>query len=170
MDGADYYRRLPKRLLSAYPSHRVFEILAKHISEQVESPPYTVDLARLAQMPREVQTTYWLWRFVCEAGIAGMDVFILNSLGIYSSNIHAALIAIGAKELVANLEAAVAFARDAHAEFTRLASQEWFDQFSSYGPFNSLQSINRPTFALIDGLRDAVATFIQQNEGKLFID
>jgi hypothetical protein len=108
------------------------ERVADAISRQVETPRGP-DLQQLADAPLPARTVYWLRRFECEAGICGMDVFVLESLGIHSPEIHAALRELGANELAHILEEAVALARDGPAEFKRLSDQSWFEQFAPSG-------------------------------------
>jgi hypothetical protein len=161
------FQKLP-RMPNEKKKHRLFEYVATHIREQVEIPAYVVNLDRVARLPTSAKTVYWLWRFQCEAGICGMDKFVLDHLGIYSPQIHAALKAVGATELVQLLEEAIPLARNGPAEFKRLPDQSWFKQFPLTGRFAELHLINKPTFALENELSNIVAGFIDLNKAELF--
>jgi hypothetical protein len=163
-----YFHKFSRALLRTSHNHHFFELVADGICDQVEHPPCEVNLERLALVPQEVRTIYWLWRFQCEAGTGGMDVFILEPLGIYSPQIHAALKTVGAKELVHRLEAAIPFAREGPAEFTGLEDQTWFNQFTPVADFPMLESVNEGIFPLVHALSDIVAAFIRSHEATLF--
>jgi hypothetical protein len=111
------FRKLPRSLLQPEKQDRLFELGAKFIRAQVEDPMWYPNAERAAAIPQEAQTVYWLWLFVCEASLNGIEVFILEPLGEHSREVHAALTAVGAKELVRRLEAAIPLAREGPAEF-----------------------------------------------------
>src|SRR5262249_16489409 len=126
---------------------------------------------RLAAIPIEAQTIYWLWRFQSEAGHGGLEVFVLDWLGIHSPQVHAALKSVGAQELAIRLEAAIAIARTHQyhsAEFTRLKDQAWFGQFPPNPEYPTLQSVDRGIYPLIIALTDAVVVYIKANRPVLF--
>jgi len=176
------FRKLPRSLLQPEKQDRLFELAAEGIREQVEDPPWVPNADRAAAIPPEAQTVYWLWLFVCEASGNGIEVFILNSLGECSPQVHAALKAVGAKEFVRRLEAAIPLAREWAAEFTMLPDQSWFNQFTPVAEFPTLRSIDDKgpgrdagpgrfgVYALFDPLRDAADAFIRANEHVLFED
>jgi hypothetical protein len=163
------FQKAPLSLLNNPRPHRIVSLVAKHIADQAEDPQLGMNPDRIATMPQEAQVVYWLWVFQCEAGVCGIDVFILNSLGMYAPQIHAALRAVGAKDLVRLLEASVAIARNLEtAEFTRLADQSWFDQFPPTSQFSSLDSMNPEAFRLIKALPDLVVSYVRAHRDVLF--
>ena len=176
------FRKLPRSLLQPEKQDRLFELGAKFIRAQVEDPMWYPNAERAAAIPQEAQTVYWLWLFVCEASLNGIEVFILEPLGEHSREVHAALTAVGAKELVRRLEAAIPLAREGPAEFLTLPDQSWFNQFARVAEFPTLQSIDNAgprrdagpgrfgVYALFDPLRDAADAFIRANEHVLFED
>jgi hypothetical protein len=171
------FQKLPNQLLSKEDKHRLFELVATNIREQVEQPLYQRNLDRLAAVPREAQAIYWLWLFQCEASLNGIEDFILQSLGKYSPQIHEALTMVGALELGRRLEAAVPLAREWAAEFTTLSDQSWFNQFAPMPEFPTLQSVDRPTpqsgekdvYTIIESLDELVGAFIRSHEQVLFV-
>jgi hypothetical protein len=162
------FQKLPKSLLETRKNHGLFEAVARGIRLQVEDPPYAVNMLQLAQIPYPAQAVYWLWRFQCEAGVCGIDVFVLNRLGVYSPQVHSALKAVDAIALALLLEKAVALARDESAEFRQLPDQSWFEQFSRTTDFSDLHLLNKPVFSLMDALSDLVAAYIRANEADIF--
>jgi hypothetical protein len=162
------FKKLPGSLLKISDSKQLVDAVTKQIEEQVEHPPFTVNLHFLALAPEAAQRIYWLWRFQCEAGISGMDVFILDSLGVYSPQIHSALKTVGATELAHFLEAAIPLAREGPAEFKRLPDQSWFNQFRRRGEFAELHLMNKAVFTLVDALTDLMAAYIRMNGSDLF--
>jgi hypothetical protein len=110
------------------------------------------------------QVVYWLWRFQCEAGLNGLEVFTLNNLGIYSPQVHGALQIVGAKELVRRMEAAIPHARRSDAEFCLLKDQSWFEQFEPIPDFPTLQSVDVGVYPIIDSLAKLVVEFIRRNK------
>lgn len=164
------FQKIQRSLLEAKHNQRLFGDVAELIAKQVELKPDGLDPNHLRQIPNEAQTVYWLWRFECEAGISGMDQFVLDWLGIYSAEIHSALKEVGANELVRLLEAAISLARDGPAEFRRLADQSWFNRFARKPEYPTLDALNRTTFALMNELTDLAANYIKSNEKLLFQD
>jgi hypothetical protein len=139
------------------------------VAAQVEDQSFVANRERLAAIPIAAQTIYWLWRFQAEAGHGGLEVFVLDWLGIHSPQVHAALKSVGAQELALRLEAAVAIARRHHcAEFTRLEDQTWFGQFPPNPEYPTLQSVDRGIYPLIDALTDAVVAYIEASRCVLF--
>jgi hypothetical protein len=161
------FEKFPKSLLQ--DERRLFEIVAERIQKQVESPQCEPMAERLAIIPAAGRTVYWLWLFNCEAG-CGMDVFILNSLGIYAPEIHAALKAAGAGKLTRQIEEAIPAARRGPAEFKRLKDQTWFEQFEGTGEDLSWNSINKKAFASLEELPRLAISFIKANAKALFAD
>jgi hypothetical protein len=162
------FQKLPKQLLATDDKHRLFELVATEIREQVEQPLYQKNLERLAAVPREAQGIYWLWLFQCEASLNGIEDVILQSLGKYSAQIHEALTMVGARELARRLEAAVPLAREWGADFTTLPNQSWFDQFAPMPEFPTLEAVNENVYPIIDSLDDLVTAFVRSNEQVLF--
>jgi len=141
----------------------------KEIAAQVEDQPYVVNLDKLATVPDEAQTVYWLWRFAGEVATGGLEVFVLDWLGIYSPQIHAALKAVGAHELLHRLQAAIPIAlRRGSAEFTRVPDHAWFEQFAPVSEYPTLQSIDKGVYPIVLSLTDDVVAFIKLNETILF--
>ena len=68
------------------------------------------------------------------------------------------------------LEAAISLARDGPAEFRRLADQSWFNRFARNPKYSTLDTLNKPTFALMNQLTDLAANYIKSNERVLFQD
>jgi hypothetical protein len=165
-----HFQKLQRSLLQAKHNQRLVGDVAELIAQQVEIKPDGLDPDRLRQIPGEAQTVYWLWRFECEAGISGMDQFVLDWLGIYSAEIHSALKEVRANELVRLLEVAISLARDGPAEFRRLADQSWFNKFARKPEYPTLDTLNKPTFALMNGLTDLAANYIKSNERVFFQD
>ena len=99
-----------------------------------------------------------------------MDVFILNSLGIYSPQIHSALKAVGANQLVHLLEAAIPLARSGPTEFKRSPDRAWFDKFPLTTEFAELHLVNRVAIPLVDALPNLVAAYIRLNSADIFED
>jgi hypothetical protein len=168
------FRKLPRSLIQRKKQDRLFQLAAEDIRKQVEDPPWIPNADRAAAIPPEAQTVYWLWLFVCEARGNGIEAFILNSLGECSPPIHAALTAVGAKEFVRRLEAAIPHARESCAEFTNLPDQSWFNQFAVVAEFPTLQSVDDlgsvrfGVYDLFDSLREAADAYIRSNEHVLF--
>jgi len=163
------FRKLSRSLVETASDQRLFESVCDEIAAQVESRPFTVDPDKLASVPDEAQTLYWLRLFEAEAGNNGMEVFILNSLGVYAEQIHTALKAVGAGELVRRLEAAIPFALANHgADFERLPDLSWYKQFPPSREYPTLQSVDKGIYPIVDSLTDAVAAFIRRNEKILF--
>jgi hypothetical protein len=163
------FQKVPLSLLRDAKPHRIADLVAKHIVDQADEPRVGVNPDRVAAMPHEAQVVYWLSVFQCEAGVCGIDVFILNSLGMYAPQVHAAFRAVGANDLVRLLEASVAIARHLEtAEFTQLADQSWFDQFPPTGEFSSLDSMNPTAFRLINALPDLVVHYVRAHQEILF--
>jgi hypothetical protein len=164
------FRRLSRALLGPENQSRLFELAAKDITAQIEDPPhYRRNPDRAAALPCEARTVYWLWHFFKEAQLGGMDVFILEPEGIFAPQIHAALVNVGATELVRRLEAAIPLAREAGvAEFSTLPDQSWFEQFRPVPDFPTFKSINEGVFPLIQSVLDMAAAFIRSNENALF--
>ena len=167
---ASRFEKLPRSLLDSKKGQRLLDVITQALDEQVETPPGVLKLDRLASMPPEVQTVYWLWRFQCEAGCGGIEVFILDWLGLHTREVHAALGAVGARELVRRLEAAIPLARSSAAEFTRMQDQTWFDQFPRVREFPTLQSVDQGVFPIIGSLTDAIEHFVRANSRVFFED
>jgi hypothetical protein len=164
------FHKLSKAKLKTIGPKQLFDSLIEHIQKQIDHPSDSFDADRLQQMPVEVQIVYWIWRFECEAGVCGMDKFILDDLGIYAPQIHASLKEVGAHELVRLLETAVSIANHLEAaEFTRLADRSWFDQFPKALDAPELHLLNRRVFELVEELRELTMTFIRQN-AKIFFE
>lgn len=165
-----YFQKLPRSMLQELKEHRLFEQVAARIRAQVEGVPFVLEPERLRCVPPAAQNVYWLWRFQCEAGVCGMDVFLLNHVGKHAREIHRALREVGASELVHLLEAGIPLARQSSPEFKREGDQAWFDQFLATGEFAELHETNRPAFALMDALSGRVAGYIRANGDALFLD
>ena len=165
------FTRLPRTLLEIQRDQPLFEAVRDRVAAQVEDQSFVANSERLAAIPIEAQTIYWLWRFQAEAGWGGLEVFVLEPLGIHSPQVHAALKSVGAQELALRLEAAIAIARTQHsncAEFTRLEDRTWFGQFPPNPEYPTLQSVDRGIHPLIDALTDAVVDYIKANSCVLF--
>ena len=162
------FKRLPKSLLRSKRPRQVYEQIAQQVIDLGEDRSSNPDLEILASLPVPAQTVYWVWKFSSEAGICGMDVFVLQHLGIYSPQIHAALKEVGAHELARLLEAAIPLAR--HAEFKQLRDQSWFKQFRPTNKFSKIAQLNEPTFALERGLDALVMAYIHAHEDVLLDD
>ena len=108
------FTRLPGTLLEIQRDQRLFEAVWDKLAAQVEDQRFVANGERLAAIPIEAQTIYWLWLFQAEAGHGGLEVFVLDWLGIHSPQVHAALKSVGAQELALRLEAAIAIARTHH--------------------------------------------------------
>src|SRR5215217_661102 len=164
------FKKLPRSVLRENDGHALFDRVANHIRDQVERPAFTVNLKRLQTVPAEAQTIYWLWLFQCEAGGGGIEVFVLNHLGLYSPQTCAALDAVGATELAGRLRAAIPHARRSAPEFERLEDQSWFDAIRPVPAFPTLQSVDKGVYPIIGSLSDGAATFIKSNADALFSD
>lgn|GEM_PF-6057909 len=162
------FRKLSRSLFEPKKEGRLLELAAKDIAAQVEDVPHRPNPERAARLPPEAQTVYWLWHFFKEAQLGGMEVFILEPLGEYAPQIHAALVNVGATELVRRLEAAIPLAREGPAEFTTLPDQSWFEQFQPVRDFPTLQSIDQGIFPVIQSVTDTAGAFIRSNENTLF--
>jgi hypothetical protein len=166
---AEYiFKKLPKAVLQTSRNQRLFESVAKGIAAQIEDKPFVVNSAHLLRIPDEAQSIYWLWRFQSETGSGGFEVFILDALGTYAAQIHAALKMIQANELAQRLEAAIPLARETAADFKQLPDQSWFNRFVPSPKYPTLQSIDEGVFPVVRALTDAVAAFIRFNEHTLF--
>jgi Domain of unknown function (DUF4375) len=164
-----HFRRLSRALLGPENQSRLFELAAKEITAQIEDPPHRRNPDRAAALPCEARTVYWLWHFFAEAQLGGMEVFILEPEGLFAPQIHAALVKVGATELVRRLEAAIPLAReDGVAEFSTLPDQSWFEQFRPVPDFPTFESIDAGVFPLIQSMTDAAAAFIRSHENALF--
>ncbi|HSZ59784.1 MAG TPA: hypothetical protein VK797_29340 [Tepidisphaeraceae bacterium] len=163
------FRKLPYSVLENKRPHRIFELVATHVGEQVENRRSEPVQSRLERIPMEFQVVYWLWRFCCEASLNGFEVLTLQSEGIYLPQIHASLEIVGATELVRRLEAAVPHARRARgAEFNTLKDKSWFDQFAPNPAFPTLQSVDEGVYPIINGLTDQVFAFVKSNARAFF--
>jgi Domain of unknown function (DUF4375) len=163
------FNRLARSLLRAANDENLFESVWKEVASQVEDETSDVNFANLARVPVEAQTVYWLWRFQAEVAYGGLEVFVLQSLGIYAPQIHAALKEVGAHELLRRLEAAIPIAlKEGSAELSRAPNQVWFQQFAPVLEYPTLQSIDKGIYPIVLSLTDAVATYIRRNEGILF--
>jgi hypothetical protein len=162
------FAKLPRSVLRENDGHRLFELVATHIREQVERPAFTVNLKRLQSASAEAQTIYWLWLFQCEAGGGGIDAFVLNSLGSYTPQICDALDAVGADELVRRLKAAIPLARGRGAAFEQLSDQSWFDDLKPVAEVPTLSSLNEGVYPIVARLTDAAAAFIASNADAIF--
>jgi hypothetical protein len=163
------FRRLSRALLGPENQSRLFELAAMDITAQVEDPPHRRNPDRALALPCEARTVYWLWHFFKEAKSGGMEVFILEPQGKYASQMHAALVNVGATELVRRLEAAIPLAREEGvAEFSTLPDQSWFEQFRPVPDFPTFQSINEGVFPIIQTVLDMAAAFIRSNQNALF--
>jgi hypothetical protein len=160
---------LPRSLLKTSDEQQFFEYVSKEIAKQVEDNPHVTNIDKLANVPIEAQVIYWLWLFQCEAGYGGFDAFILDHLGVYSPQIHAALTAVGAHELVHRLEAAISHAVGRPtAEFTKLPDQTWFQQFSPVPEYPTLESVNKGFYPVVLSLTDRVVEYVRSNASVLF--
>ncbi len=163
------FTNLPRALLEIRRDQRLFEAVYERVAAQVEDQPFVTNIEKMASIPIEAQTVYWLCLFQAEAGCNGFEVFVLNSLGIYAPQVYAALKLVGAKELAYRLEAAIAIARrHSCAEFTHLKDQSWFQQFPAVPEFQTLQSVDKGVHPVIDALTDAVVAYIRANHSVLF--
>jgi hypothetical protein len=162
------FQKIPRSILTTDHPHRLFELVATSIRGQVEDPLYEVNPARVAAVPPAARTVYWIWLFQCEASLNGIEAFTLQALGTYAPQIHAALTAVGAKELVRRLEAAIPHARECDAEFTTLPDQSWFNRFVPVAAFPTLQSVDKGVYPIIDSLDGLVVAFFRSNEDALF--
>src|ERR1700733_9927387 len=101
------YLPYPKNKFETLNRDWWFQELAQHICLQAESPPCVTDLARVAALPVEARTLYFLWMFCAEAGGGGIEVFLLEPHGVFTPQVHEALQLVGASELVERLEAGI---------------------------------------------------------------
>jgi hypothetical protein len=163
-----HFRKLPRSILALQSQQGQFHAAAEAIAAQVENRRCEVVAARIERVPVEAQVIYWLWRFACEAGVCGLDAFLLDSLGVYSPRIHGALEIVGAHDLMKLLEEAVAHARRGSAEFVTLRDRSWFEQFTPVPQYPTLESVNGPTFNRIRELTGRVATYMKENRSVLF--
>lgn len=161
------FQKLPRKLLAPMRPRQLFTLVAEEIGRQVENAT-GVDAERIESAPFSGQVVYWLWRFSCEAGVCGLDVFLLNDLGIYAPQIHDALEVIGAKELVRRIEAAIPWALRSCAEFKLLKDRSWFEQFEPIPEFPSLTSVNKGVYAFVRAIRQPTEAFIITNAEELF--
>jgi hypothetical protein len=163
------FRKLPKaaRDRAKWPQ-QLFQAVADNVSQQVEKANSDVDAACIEGTPFAAQVVYWLWRFQCEAGTNGFEKLLLDNLGIYAPQMHAALLAVGAKELVRRMEAGIPHARGSCAEFNLLQDKTWFEQFKPTPSFPTLQSVDEDVYPIIASLTDAVESFILENAEELF--
>ncbi len=157
-----------KKFESLNPDWR-FQEIAQHICLQAESPPCVTDLACVAALPAEARTIYFLWMFNCEAGGGGLEVFLLEPQGIFTSQVHEALRVVGASELVERLEAGIPHAlASGCAEFSASTDLTWFRQFSASPKYPTLQSVDAGIADLVgDTLRDKANAFIEAQRGVL---
>jgi hypothetical protein len=163
------FRRLSRALLGPENQGRLFELAAKDITAQIEDPPHRRNPDSAAALPCEARTVYWLWHFFKEAQLGGMEVFILEPESLFASQIHAALVNVGATELARRVEAVIPLARESGvAEFSTLPDQSWFEQFRRVPDFPTFESINDGVFPLVQSVKDAAALFIRSNESILF--
>ncbi len=161
------FQKLPRNLLVPMRPHRLFNLVADELVRQFEGPTgVEADFIECAPFPAQV--VYWLWRFSCEAGIGGIDVFLLNHLGIYAPQIYESLEVVGATGLMRRIEAAVPHALRSHPDFGRLKDKSWYDQFSPVPEFPSLESVNSGVYAMINAISKPVEEFIRSNAGELF--
>ncbi len=165
------FKKLARQLRELEDDYCLFEIVATKVAEQVEEPKYDINLAYIAAVPREAQAVYWLWRFICEVSLNGIEDFILQSAGMYAQQTHAALAMVGARELMRRLEAAIPLAGPS-AQFTELSDQSWFNQFQPVPEFAALESVDRPqsgetVYKVVRGLPGLVAAFIRRNADVL---
>jgi hypothetical protein len=162
------FQKLPRSLLLPRKPHQLFCLVAEDLCRQFEGPT-DVDADRVERAPFSAQVVYWLWRFSCEAGICGMDVFLLNHVGIYAPQIHGSLGVIEANELVRRIEAAIPWALQSCAEFNRLKDRSWYEQFSPVREFPSLESVNNGTYDLVAAISPKAEIFIRANSDELFL-
>jgi Domain of unknown function (DUF4375) len=163
------FNRLSRSLFSEAGDQRLFESVWEAIASQVEDKTSDVNLGKLATVPAEAQTVYWLWRFQAEVACGGLEVFVYEWLGMYSPQIHAALKEVRAQELLRRLEAAIPFALGRpSAELSHASNQVWFQQFAPVSEYPTLQSIDKGIYPIVWSLTDAVAAYIRRNEGILF--
>jgi hypothetical protein len=163
------FRKLPRSLLEAASNQELWESVWEEIASQVEDRPFTVNPDKLAGVPDDAQSIYWLRLFEAEVGTNGMEVFILEWLGLYAEQIHTALRAVGASELVRRLEAAIPFALGTRAaEFQRLPDLSWYKRCPPSRDYPTLQSVDKGIHPIVDSLTDAVAAFIRRSENILF--
>jgi len=129
----------------------------------VESPPFVTDLARVAALPNEARTLYFLWMFYCEAGAGGIEVFLLEPQGVFTPQIHEALRSVGASELVERLEAGIPHAlASGCAEFSASSDVSWFRQFHANPKYPTLQSTDAGVPDLVgDNLRDKANAYVE---------
>ena len=85
------FLRLPRALLEIQRDQRLFEAVRDNVAAQVEDRPFVANSERLAAIPIEAQTIYWLWSFQAEAAHGGLELFVLDWSGIHSPQVHAAL-------------------------------------------------------------------------------
>ncbi len=162
------FKKLPRVLLDSARGQRVFESVSKKIAAQVENSTSTVNIQLVSALPPAAQTIYWLWRFQCEVGVCGMDIFVLDPLGVYAPQIHHALQTVQASELLRRLEVAIYHARQGPAEFKKLSDQSWFAQFNASAEFPSLESVNEGIFSLAHTLTDFAVQYIRTHGSDLF--
>jgi hypothetical protein len=141
--------------------------VAECVAAQVEGPR-GVDAERIESIPFRAQVIYWLWRFKCEAGSNGFEVFLLEPLGIYSPQIYESLQAVQAHELVRRMEAGIPWAIKGPAEFNALKDRSWFEQFPVIEEFQTLQSVDVGVYPIIEALNIKVDAFIRENADELF--
>ncbi len=164
------FKRGPKSILNRPHEHPIFQFTGEHVRGQAENPRTGLpDPGRLAAMPKPARTVYFLWIFRCEAAANGLEVFILNGLGCFSREVHAALKEVGARELAQRLEMAIALARHACAEFKRLPDTTWFEQFDAEPRYATLHALDEDgTYDLVENLTATVVAYIRVHRRALF--
>jgi hypothetical protein len=163
------FRKLAGSVFDSTPERRIYDVVIEHIRQQVERPPWHLDESLLEQMPAQVQTIYWAWRFDCDAGGGGIMYFLIEQQGIYARQVHEALSRLGAHELVTSLEAAIPFAISSHAEFLRLQDLSWFRQFSPRAEFPSDSAIDDRSWTHLRSLRRLLTQYILEHREVLAV-
>lgn len=138
------------------------------IRPQVEKVPFSPDLEKMKLVPIEVETFYWIQRFLAEAEGNGIETFILNDRIGSTRQTLESLRRLGATELARRLEAAIPLALDSRAEFTRNGVPAWFRQFSHKPDFPDLRSVDFRIVPLCKELRKRLIDYIAEHQSVFF--
>lgn len=164
------FRRGPRSILDYPREQQVFQFTAAHIAPQAEDVRTGLpDQKRLHAIPVPARTVYLLWLFSCEAGLNGLEKFVLDNLGCYSREVHTALREVGAVELAQRLEVAIALARHTCAEFKWLPDTTWFERFAPVSHYATLHALDADgTYDMVSKLTATVVAYIRAHHCTLF--
>lgn len=165
------YQPFPSDKLESTEADLWFQEVAEHIRPQAESQPYVTDLARVAKLPQQARSLYFLWMFYAEAGGNGIECFLLEPQGHFTHQVHEALRLVGASELVERFEAGIPHAlTSGSTEFSAGSDLDWFKKFQANPKFPTLQSVDSDIYDLVgDDLRDKANAFIEAQRGMLVV-